>query len=138
MIRDPLRAFRSKQFVLFLVTGGTAAVVNFLSRIVYNQSMSFSASVVLAYLTGMLLAFVLARLFVFRASTQPLHWSALLFVVVNGVAILQTWAISVALAYWVLPSLGVERFVPEIAHAVGVAVPVFTSYLGHRRWTFRA
>ena len=57
---------------------------------------------------------------------------------VNLVAILQTWAISVALAYWLLPALGVRQFVREIAHAVGVIVPVFTSYLGHKRWTFRA
>jgi len=25
----------------------------------------------------------------------------------------------------------------EIAHAIGVAVPIVTSYFGHRRWTFR-
>ena len=32
---------------------------------------------------------------------------------------------------------GITRFVPEIAHAVGVAVPAFTSYLGHKRWSFK-
>jgi putative flippase GtrA len=41
------------------------------------------------------------------------------------------------LAYYVLGWLGITRFVPEIAHAVGVAVPVFTSYLGHKRWSFK-
>jgi putative flippase GtrA len=25
----------------------------------------------------------------------------------------------------------------DIAHAVGVAVPVFTSYVGHKRWSFK-
>lgn len=59
------------------------------------------------------------------------------FVLVNLVAILQTWAISMGLAYYLLPSMGVTLFVPEIAHAVGVAVPVFSSYLGHKRWSFR-
>ncbi|MGZ8096491.1 MAG: hypothetical protein ACXWUD_09650 [Methylosarcina sp.] len=28
-------------------------------------------------------------------------------------------------------------FTKEIAHAIGVAVPVFTSYIGHKRWSFR-
>ena len=103
-----LHAFRSRQFVLFLATGGTAAAVNFGSRIVYNQWTSFSVAVVLAYLTGMVTAFVLAKLFVFRASTQPIHRSIVFFTLVNAAAILQTWAISVALAYWALPAMGVS------------------------------
>jgi putative flippase GtrA len=58
------------------------------------------------------------------------------FVFVNGVAVLQTWAISMAL-YYLLPIAGVTPWVPEIAHAVGVAMPVFTSYLGHKKFSFR-
>lgn len=129
--------FASRQFVGFLITGGLAAAVNFGSRIVYNLWVDFSLAVVLAYLTGMVTAFVLARLFVFNQSTQPLRKSAVLFVAVNGVAVVQTWAISMLLAFYVLPEIGVEQFVSEIAHAIGVAVPVFTSYLGHKYWSFR-
>ena len=132
-----IRQFASRQFVGFLITGGLAAAVNFGSRIVYNLWVDFSVAVVLAYLTGMITAFVLARLFVFKQSTQPLSKSALLFVAVNGVAVVQTWAISMLLAFYLLPKFGVEHFVPEIAHAFGVAVPVFTSYLGHKYWSFR-
>ena len=33
--------------------------------------------------------------------------------------------------------LGIDRFAAELAHAVGVMVPVFTSYLGHKHWSFR-
>lgn len=132
----PLKAFGSRQFLGFLLTGGLAAAVNFGSRIVYNQWMGFSAAIVLAYLTGMITAFVLARLFVFRDSDRALHQSALWFVLVNAVAVLQTWAISVLLADFVLPAMGVQRFVAEIAHAVGVIVPVFSSYLGHKHLSF--
>jgi putative flippase GtrA len=128
--------FRSRQFLIFLLTGGTAAAVNFGSRIVYNQWLAFPVAVVFAYLTGMLTAFLLARRFVFTQSQQTLQRSAVMFTLVNLVAIAQTWAISVALAYYVLPWLGVRHFVPEIAHGVGVVVPVFTSYFGHKRWSF--
>lgn len=130
-------AFKSRQFVAFLVTGGLAAAVNFGSRILYNQWMGFSPAIVLAYITGMITAFVLAKLFVFRDSQRSLHQSALYFVLVNGVAVLQTWAISVPLADWLLPALGVRQYVHEVAHAVGVAVPVFTSYLGHKHLSFK-
>lgn len=127
----------SRQFLTFLFTGGTAAAVNFGSRIIYSQWFGFSTAVILAYVTGMITAFVLAKLFVFKESEQPVHRSAIFFVVVNIVAALQTWLISMGLAFYVLPALGVQEFVDEIAHAVGVAVPVFSSYLGHKRWSFR-
>jgi putative flippase GtrA len=127
----------SRQFVMFLVTGGVAAAVNFGSRIVYNQWVDFSVAVVLAYLTGMVTAFVLARYFVFTESNQSMQRSALWFVVVNIVAVIQTWVISMLLAYYVLPRMGLTQFIREIAHAVGVMVPVFTSYLGHKRFSFK-
>ncbi len=129
--------FMSRQFVIFLVTGGLAAAVNFGSRIVYNQWVNFPIAVVLAYLTGMVTAFVLARYFVFTESELSIQRSALWFVVVNIVAVIQTWLISMLLAYYLLPRMGLTRFIPEIAHAVGVVVPVFTSYLGHKRLSFR-
>ena len=129
--------FMSRQFVIFLVTGGVAAAVNFSSRIVYNQWVDFSVAVVLAYLTGMVTAFMLARYFVFTESNQSMQRSALWFVVVNIVAVIQTWAISMLLAYYVLPRMGLTQFITEIAHAVGVVVQVFTSYLGHKRFSFK-
>jgi putative flippase GtrA len=131
-----IRHFMTREFLGFLVTGGLAACVNFGSRIMYNRWFDFSTSVVIAYLTGMLTAFVLARAFVFTQGTQSVHRSAFFFILVNGVAVIQTWAISMAL-YYLLPLAGVTRFVPEIAHAVGVAMPVFTSYLGHKKFSFR-
>ena len=127
----------SRQFLVFLLTGGTAAAVNFASRIIYSNWVDFSSAVILAYLTGMVTAFVLAKIFVFKNSQQSLKHSVMFFTLVNVLAILQTWAISMGLLYYVLPMLGVEAFRPEIAHAVGVAVPVFTSYIGHKHWSFR-
>ena len=132
-----IQQFISRQFLTFLLTGGTAAAVNFGSRLLYNQWMSFSTAVIMAYITGMITAFILSKLFVFSGSQQSVHKSAMFFMLVNAVAILQTFLISMALAYYVLPKIGVTLFVPEIAHAIGVVVPVFTSYIGHKRWSFR-
>lgn len=112
-------------------------MVNFGSRILFSRWMGYSTAILLAYLVGMTTAFLLARQFVFKDGKQALHHSAMYFVLVNAVAVLQTWAVSVGLATWVLPALGMTRFVPEVAHAVGVGVPVFTSYLGHKHFSFR-
>lgn len=129
--------FMNRQFLTFLVTGGIAAGVNFGSRMIYSLWLDFSSAVILAYLTGMVTAFILARAFVFKDSVQPVHRSAMFFVLVNLVAVLQTWLISMGLAHYLLPALGVTFFPLEIAHAVGVVVPVVTSYIGHKRWSFR-
>ena len=132
MIQD----FLSKQFFLFLLTGGTAAAVNFGSRIFYNRWMDFSIAIIVAYLTGMITAFILVKLFVFKESRQQIRRSAWIFSMVNLLAVVQTWCISLILVYF-LPLMGITKFVHEISHGIGVIVPVFTSYIGHKRWSFR-
>lgn len=132
-----IQQFMSRQFFVFLITGGVAAIVNFGSRILYNLWIDFSIAIVLAYITGMVTAFVLARIFVFKTSRQALHRSAAFFILVNLFAVLQTWLISMGMAYYALPYLGITFYVREIAHACGVVFPVFTSYIGHKHWSFR-
>jgi len=132
-----MRQFITKQFFVFVLTGGIAAIVNFSSRIIYNLWFDFSVAIILAYISGMITAFLLVKIFVFKTSVQKLHHSVFFFTLVNLIAVLQTWAISIGLAYYVLPAMGVTAFTKEIAHACGVVVPVFTSYLGHKHWSFR-
>lgn len=132
-----IRQFKSRQFLAFLITGGIAASVNFGSRIIYNLWVDFSLAIALAYITGMITAFVLAKLFVFKDSRQSLQHSAFYFILVNFIAVAQTWVISIGLAYYVMPAIWLNLYAKEIAHAVGVVVPVFTSYIGHKHLSFR-
>ncbi|MCY1373496.1 hypothetical protein D9M69_607740 [compost metagenome] len=85
----------------------------------------------------MVTAFLLAKIFVFTASTQSVARSAIIFTAVNIAAVFQTWAVSVLLAYHVLPALGAVSHAKEIAHLCGVVVPVLTSYIGHKKYSFR-
>ena len=128
-------AFLSKQFAVFLLVGGFAALVNFTSRIGFSLFLPYPVAIVVAYLVGMITAYVLNRWIVF-ASTAAAWGEPARFVLVNVLAVLQTFAISLLLNYIVLPWLDVAAYREEIAHAVGVCVPVFTSYLGHKYWTF--
>jgi len=127
----------SRQFMMFILVGGVAALANFLSRILYSHWLDFTPAIVLAYITGMVTAFVLSRMFVFKESTRPLHHSAFYFVLVNLFAVAQTWIVSMVLAFHVLPWLSIDVLRMEIAHAVGVVVPVFSSYVGHKYLSFR-
>ena len=127
----------TRQFARFLVAGGIAAAANFFSRIAFSTFLGLEAAVVLAYCVGMAVAFVLMRSQVFPPSAAPLARQVGIFVAVNLAAVLQTLIVTLLLARWLLPAMGVRQFVEEIAHAVGVAVPVVSSYFGHKHFSFR-
>lgn len=127
------------QFIRYLAAGGIAASLNVASRILYNLWTSYTVAIVLAHFTGMVTTFLLARKYVFPNSehTTAAYRAAAPFLVVQGVALLESWAISIFLAEHVLPQLGIWHFRHEIAHASGVAAAVFTNYFGNKHWTFR-
>lgn len=130
--------FLNRQFFVFLISGGVAAAVNFGSRILLGLYLSFSVSIVIAYVLGMVTAYILNRVFVFSDSGRSTGSSVFYFTLVNLLAVLQTWLISMLLAFWLLPKMGVEQYVLEISHLVGVIVPVFTSFIGHKHLSFKA
>ena len=125
------------QFARYLIAGGVAAAANYASRIVFNFWTSFEIAVVLAFFVGLTTGFFLMRQFVFGGAGKPVVPQATKYVLVNMVALALTVAVSSLLARWMLPALGVRQHVEAIAHAVGVTVPVITSYIGHRLATFR-
>ncbi len=129
--------FKSKQFLSFLLAGGFAAVVNFGSRFFYNEYMSFGNAVILAYITGMITAFVLTKLFVFEKSKHSTKKEFIYFTLVNLVAIVQTYIISVGFAEYIFPAFEFTFYPEAIAHAMGVAFPVFTSFIGHKYFSFK-
>ena len=125
------------QFLKFVVAGGLAAAANYGSRFAFSASCPYPVAIALAYLVGMGVAFVLMRQYVFSASGQPVLPQVAKFTLVNGFALLQTLVVSLVLARWLLPMLGMTDHVEAIAHLVGVVVPVFTSFIGHRSSTFK-
>ena len=124
------------QFLKFLLSGGTAALVNLVSRYVLNLVMPFEAAVVVASFVGMIVAYLLMIRFVFGRSGRSVASEVRRFVAVNLVAFALVWAISVGLARIVFPELGRTWHADDIAHFIGVMVPAVTSYIGHRFYTF--
>jgi putative flippase GtrA len=127
----------SRQFATFVVVGGIAALVNIVSRLMISQVMSYEAAIFVAYLCGMVTAFFLNRVFVFRAA--PRHEAArqfTRFTLVNVVALAQVWIIGVGLARFFLPAVGFNWHAETVAHVIAVASPILTSYVAHKNFSF--
>lgn len=129
--------FVSSAFLKFLIVGGFAALINFSSRIGLSLLLNYATAIIVAYLIGMLTAFILNRLFVFEAQSGQTAHQFFYFTLVNLFGIFQTLVVSLLLAIVVLPGVGIEHWVEEIAHFIGICVPVFTSFLGHKYLSFK-
>ncbi len=128
--------FKDRQFWAFLLTGGIAAGVNILSRYLLSRAMPYEAAIVVAYLIGMTTAWTLARLFVFQKSGRSRAEEYGRFALVNVAGVIQVFVISVGLADYLFPAVGFAWHPEDVAHVIGVAAPIFTSYLGHKHFSF--
>ena len=125
------------EFLRFLLSGGFAAAVNWTSRILFSLWLNYSLAIVLAFITGLVTAFLLFREYVFDPGIGSVAKSFSIFAIINLIALLMTWGVSITLAFHVLPAIGWTFFPLEAAHGVGIAAPVIVSYFGHKHITFR-
>jgi putative flippase GtrA len=116
------------QFIAFVATGSLAALANLISRYFLNFLMPFELAVVLAYLVGMAVAFVLFQRVIFGNPDTPLRRRLIRFTQVNLFGLALAWLVSTLMARLVLPATGWTFHPFEIAHLLGVAAPTFSSY----------
>ena len=89
-------------------------------------------------LLGMTTAYILNKLFVFVSPDRQISAEYARFALVNLVAIALVWCVSVGLARLLFPAIGFTWHAETVAHIIGVASPVYTSYLGHKHFSFGA
>ena len=136
-MKSKLLDYFSVEFIKFLTVSGFAAAVNFFARILINNVTSYAMAIILAYIVGMITAFSLNKMFVFsRGQKKTMHQFAV-FTLVNIAAILQTLVISLLLRDCFFSSVGFDFHPDEVAHIIGLGVPAFTSYLGHKYFSFK-
>jgi putative flippase GtrA len=127
----------TERFLRFLFAGGSSAVLNLSSRWLLGHVVSYELSVALAYIVGVVSAFALMRLLVFEPTGGAAHAQFTRFAMVNVVGFGVVWLVSVGLARGVFPSVGFRWHADTVAHAVGIGCLAFTSYWGHRFFSFR-
>lgn len=127
---------RFEEFFKFLVTSGIATLVNIVARFSLNFVMPYELAIVAAHLIGMIVAFLLARKFVFEVSGHNAGREITGFAIVNVMSLAQVWLISVGLYRFLMPQIGWTYQPALLAHIIGVGSLVFTSYFGHKYISF--
>jgi len=125
------------EFFQFVLVGGLAAAINFISRLALSEFFSYRISIILAYLIGMLTAFLLSKYYVFENSGRAFNDELKDFTLVNIFAIIQVWFISVSLAEYFFPYISFNFYPEAVAHLIGLGIPAITSYFGHKYYSFR-
>jgi putative flippase GtrA len=127
---------KRQQFLAFLMTSGISVVVNLVLRYLLSMIVPFEAAVAIAYLFSTTVAFLLARVMVFRRDGA---WKSQLgrFILVNILGFLQVLLVSTTLLRLIFPAVGFDWQAPVIAHFTGLASLMLTSYEAHRRFSFR-
>jgi putative flippase GtrA len=126
-----------RRFARFLFVGVAAAAVNVGSRVLISYFVRFEYAVALAFPIALTFAFLMSRFFVFEISQRSVWQQYLRFWLVNLLAFVQVWLVSVGLTRWIFPAVGWTFHAELIAHTVAVCSPVLTSYYAHRRFTFK-
>jgi putative flippase GtrA len=124
-------------FVSFVVCGGLSACCNIGSRWLFSHWLSYPVAIVLAFPIGLLTAFLLFKFFVFgSAKLKRLPRETFWFIAVNVWGLLQTLGVSIGLADYVFPWLGMRFHPYDLAHGLGLASTVIPSFFGHKYFTF--
>jgi putative flippase GtrA len=135
-VRRLLGEFLSVQFLKFFLSALVAAAVNFLSRYLLDPYLGYDKAIVVAYLCGTVVAFFLYEYEVFGKGSRPVWQEIALFAFVTMAAIAQTLIVSILLYEHVFLWVNFQWHGKEVAHIIGMGVPMFSSFLGHKYLTF--
>jgi putative flippase GtrA len=127
-----------KQLSKYTLSGGLAAMVNFGSRIIYEPLVTFNASLVLAYFTGLLVNYSLCRRYVFAGGrSASIKKQYPVFVVVASAGLLVTYvATHLGLKVLNLTILLDVEMAKSCAHLFGIGCGFLANFFGHKMITF--
>lgn len=137
-MKNKLLDYFSVEFIKFIIVSGFAAAVNFSARIFFNLFTGYATAITIAFVFGLSTAFIFNKLWVFPKGDREVKKEFVKFTIVNLLALPQTLIISLLLALYVFPAIGFTYHPKEVAHLIGIGFPVFTSYLGHKYFSFKS
>jgi putative flippase GtrA len=131
-------AIDMREFGRFVLTGVIATVGNLAAVWLARQIVAFEIALLAGLATGLTVSFVLSKMFAFGSpSWNRASGEASRFLVVYAVGCVTYWAVAVVTAR-LAAAHGFAAEIRDIVSAlVGAGTMTFTSYFGHRFFTYR-
>lgn len=121
----------------FIVAGGSASAINWISRFPLALFLSFETAVAFAYAIGMGVGFVLYRAWVFDGSRGCLRRQLPRFFLVNAFGLAAVMSSASAFLWVLAPSSWLsEGSTRALAHSLALIVGAAVNFAGHRSLTF--
>ncbi len=131
-----LRSIFTKQFLLFCFVGLSCAVINIITRLVFDVWFSFSSSILIGFCAGVSLAFALNYKYVFPGSKKPISIQISGFLAANIFFLPVVWLVSMFLntlftkfTFFTYPAL--------YAHIISVSIPLVFTFLIYKFSLFK-
>ncbi len=131
-----IKSFFSKQFILFLFVGSSCAIVNIVSRIIFDVWFGYGISVFMAFFIALFLAFLLNFKFVFPSSNKPIFPQAKGFILTNLFFLPIVWLTSLILQKF-FNTFSFITYSYLLAHILAVSIPIFFSFLIYKFSIFK-
>jgi putative flippase GtrA len=136
-LRPIVSVYFSQQFARFLLVGGVALVLHWLSRFAFNLFMSYGWAIVFAYLVGIAVAFALNKIYVFPYSRRSLDVEMFFFLLINVGAFPFVWLAAYVFGEWLLAAWLPRQWALATGHGAAILLPVFVNFALHKFITFR-
>ena len=134
-IKGFILLYFSKQFVYFVIAGGSSALLNFLIRILIRPYFDILFSAAVAYCVALIFAFFLYRRFVFPLSEIPLIVQGRRFIVIQlscmPVVIMIFSSLSKLFYFY-----GLNTYSEPIAHAISIGTPALITFLLYKLFVY--
>ena len=126
------------EFARFVLTGVLATCANLGAVWLARNVVAYHFALVAGVIAGASVSFPMSKRFAFRSTDwQRSHREFVRFAIVYAGGVIVYWAVAMICGRAILPTL-MPRPAAELAGAfLGAGVMTFTSYFGHRYYTYR-
>lgn len=130
----------SAEFLKFLLVGGTAALVNFFSRFLFQVFFPYIASIALAFILGSVISFIFNKIFTFRHDKQKTSVQLAKFTVMTIVSVFLASFIAfvvMAVYEWLFSALIPKGLAETAAHVIAIGLNTIYNFLAMKFFSFR-
>jgi putative flippase GtrA len=127
------------QFLRFLLANTFAAAANIATKLATSFVLSDAVAIIAGFLVGLSSSYILCKSYVFQSDQRIKSSEVMRFTVVNLMALVITYFTykqMLAGLHLIAGLSQADRRVQTTAHAIGVAAPLFFSFIAQKTLTF--